>query len=174
MSSPDIGRQVESWWQQHVADRQSGQARGLAARLRRRTAIEVLAEPAVHKLADSLHTRDAERLLRLVRVLAELRGTSATSLPRLLGRGDPKPLSTARFQTVMRGEGDELTTALIRAIRGLGAADARACNIAALARDLWFWDDATRARWTFEYFAAPVPETLTPAAPHPDSEETLA
>ncbi|MFB2533185.1 type I-E CRISPR-associated protein Cse2/CasB [Paracoccus sp. p4-l81] len=169
MTPEDIGRTIRNWWAHEVADRDSGAARGLSARLRRRTGIEILAEKPVQDLAAALHSRNADRLIRLVRVLAELRGTAQASLPRLLGQGDPKTISPARFQTLMRAEGDELTTALIRAIRALGPADARACAVAALARDLWLWDDQTRARWTFEYYAAP-----TPAALQPDLQETPA
>lgn len=170
MTTLDYGPIIRDWWFTHVADRHSGAARGLSARVRRRTSIEILAEPQVQALAASLHTRDADRLVRLVRVLAELRGSAQTSLPRLLGQGgEQKTLSPARFQALMRAEGEDLTTALIRAIRALGPADARACAIAALARDLWFWDDRTRARWSFDYFAAPAPESL-----HSHSEETPA
>lgn len=159
-TSPLPGPIIRDWWLRHIADRESGAARGLAARIRRRTGVEILTEPAVQELARALNTRDADRLIRLLRVLAELRGRSKESLPRLLGRGDPKALSPARFQALMRAEGDELATALIRAIRALGPADARACAIAPLARDLWFWNDRIRARWSFDYFGAPLPGAL--------------
>lgn len=172
---PEVGLLIRDWWAGALADRQTGAARGLAARVRRNTPIEVLAEPQVQELHDRLYKatgigRDADRLLRLVRVLAELRGSSQRSLPRLLGGAEPA-LSPARFQKLMRAEGEELTTALIRAIRALGSADSRACAIAALGRDLWFWNDRTRARWTFDYFGAPIPRSLEDA-PQTDTEET--
>lgn len=168
MTPEEIGPAIRSWWQTELADRQSGAARALTARIRRGTGIEIVAEPGVQRLARILGSRDAARLIGLVRVLAELRGSAQSSLPRILG-GDAPKLSPARFQNLMRAEGEDLTAALIRAIRALGPADARACAIAALARDLWFWDDRTRARWAFDYFGAPHPEAL-----HATPEETDA
>lgn len=157
--SDKTGEMIAAWWRNSLGDRQSGAARGLAARLRRGSGIEALAEPRVQALAGDLESRDAPRILRLVRVLAELRGDYGGALARRLGGAEPV-LSTARFQMLMRADGDDLTAALVRAIRALGPADARACNVAALGRDLWFWDDKTRARWTFDYFGAPVPTPL--------------
>ncbi|MDO5647524.1 type I-E CRISPR-associated protein Cse2/CasB [Paracoccus sp. (in: a-proteobacteria)] len=155
----DHAQAIRDWWAASLADRHSGAARGLAARIRRGTGIEILAEPAVQKLATTLNTRDAGRLIGLVQVLAELRSDTGTTLARRLG-GDPPALSTARFQRLMRSDAGERTTLLIRAIRSLPEPG---CNIAALGRDLWFWNDPVRARWTFDYFAAPVPEMLTTA-----------
>ncbi|MDO5614390.1 MAG: type I-E CRISPR-associated protein Cse2/CasB [Paracoccus sp. (in: a-proteobacteria)] len=163
VDSLDIGQIIRNWWAANLADRQSGAARGLAARLRRAQGIEALAEPAVQDLAQRLGTRDALRLIALVKVLAELRGESGATLARRLGGREPA-LSTARFQRLMRSDRDALTTALIRAIRSLPDP---ACNIAALGRDLWFWNDKTRARWSFDYFAAPIPEKLKPAEATP-------
>lgn len=157
----DPGKIIRDWWAANLADRQSGAARGLAARLRRGTAIELLTEPAVQRLAQNLTSHDALRIVGLVRVLAELRGETGTTLARRLGGNDPA-LSPARFQRLMRSDGEDRGAALIRAIRSLPDP---ACNIAALGRDLWFWDDRTRARWSFDYFAAPVPDALkTPEA----------
>lgn len=173
MSGTDYGAVIRGWWGTHLADRQAdrqaGAARALAARLRRADRVEALFEPAVQELAAALGSRDADRIFGLVRVLAELRGTDQASLPRLLGQGDPKTLSPSRFQALMRADGDDLTLRLVRAIRALGPAEGRRCAIAALGRDLWFWNDQTRARWAFEYFGASVPAAL-----HPHSEETSA
>ncbi|MDO5603769.1 MAG: hypothetical protein Q4G25_01275 [Paracoccus sp. (in: a-proteobacteria)] len=152
----DRGQIIRDWWAARIAPRDSGAARGLAARLRRRQGIELLAEPAVQELAQKLKTRDAARVIGLVRVLAELRGEHGGRLARRLGGQDPV-LSRARFQRLMRSDGEVLTTGLIRAIRSLPDP---ACNVTALGRDLWFWDDKTRAAWSFDYFAAPLPETL--------------
>lgn len=154
----DPGAIIADWWRGHLLDRQTGAARGLAARLRRAEGIEALLEPQVQSLAHSLRSQDSARLLRLVRVLAELRGDHGGTLARRLGGAEPV-LSTARFQTLMRAADEDLATALVRAIRSLGPEN-RACNIAALGRDLWFWNDKTRARWTFDYFGAPLPAPL--------------
>lgn len=162
MISTDHGAVIRDWWATNLADRNAGAARGLAARLRRADMTEALCEPAVQELAGLLRSRDAGRIFRLVRVLAELRGTDQASLPRILGQGDPKTLSPSRFQALMRADGDDLTLRLVRAIRALGGTDRRRCAIAALGRDLWFWNDQTRARWAFDYFGATVPAVLYP------------
>ncbi|WP_116133445.1 type I-E CRISPR-associated protein Cse2/CasB [Tropicimonas sp. IMCC34043] len=149
------GQIVLGWWSHQIADRQSGKARALAARLRHATAIEALSEPQVHALAQALNLRDAAPLLRLVTVLARVRDHENRPLARRLG-GDPPAMSAARFQRLMRAEGEELTAALCRAL----PMAANKCNVAALGQDLLRWDDTTRARWTFHYFGAPAPESL--------------
>lgn len=163
---PDRGGIILGWWQANIGRRDSGAARALGARLRRRDDIEILCEPAVHQLAQALALRDAGSLLRLVRVLAEFRGNDRTSLARRLGGTDPA-ISTARFQRLMRSEGEALTQALVRAVRMLSPAEGRSCNIVKLGQDLLLWDhphwgDRIRARWSFEYFSQSVPEALQP------------
>lgn len=139
------------WWRRSLANRDSGAARALAARLRRATGLEVLVEPAVQDLARRLGfaAADAERLLRLVQVLAELRETDAAPLARRLGG----VLSPLRFQRLMRAQDDAFVTQLRRA---LVMADRR-CNAHRLAGDLLAWEhsdrgDAVRAQWCFDYF----------------------
>lgn len=171
MTAPDHAAIFRQWWKDHLEDRQTGAARGLGARLRRADGVEALAEPAVQTLAAQLGTRDGARLYGVIRVLAELRGSGGESLPRALGGPEPK-LSLARFQRLMRAEGEERTAALVRAIRAMGPAPARACAIGALGRDLWLWSDPVRARWTFDYFHAPVPGALDPSdAPEPQEAD---
>jgi len=159
------------WWTARIADRNSGAARGLAARLRRATPLEVLGEPAVQMLARELgfdHAR-AETLVRLVQVLAELREADAMPLARRLGGPEPA-MSPLRFQRLMRATGDEATIVLRRAIT---MADRR-CNVARLAADLLVWDhpewgDAARRRWIFDYFAAPQPGAADPSPQETDA-----
>lgn len=152
------GQIIRHWWGEYLGDRDSGAAKGLAARLRRADPLQVLCEPAVHVLASRLDTREPERLTRLVRVLAELRGDNKDRLAKRLGGPEPV-LSLMRFQRLMRSDSEALTTALVRAVHYLKT-ESRSCSIAALGSDLWFWDDRTRAKWTFDYFAAPQPESL--------------
>ncbi len=145
------------WWRGALADRDSGVARGLAARLRRADALGVLAEPAVQALARRLGMgpADAPRLAGLVQVLADLRADDRAPLAaRLAG-----VLSPLRFQRLMRVEGEEFTTQLRRAIL---MADRR-CDVARLAGDLLAWDhpewgDEARARWCFQYFGGSLDE----------------
>lgn len=167
---PNRGERVAAWWRTQLADRDSGAARGLAARLRRADALAALAEPAVQDLARQLGLGLAQAgvLERLARVLAELRENDAHSLARRLGGPEPV-MSHLRFQRLMRAEGEEFTTALRRAI----VMAERRCNVARLAADLLVWDhpewgEAARRRWIFDYFAAPQPGA------DPVSEETSA
>ena len=153
------GEAAAAWWRSAVADRDSGPARALAARLRRAEGVEVLAEPAVQQLARRLGMgpRDAGPLMRLVRVLAELRQDAPEPLARRLGGAEPV-LSTLRFQRLLRASGAEFEPQLRRA---LVMADRR-CHVARLAADLLVWDhpewgDPVRARWCFDYFGAPPP-----------------
>lgn len=174
----DPGEIIRNWWHVNIAERDSGAAKALAARLRRRGDIEILCEPAVHQLAQALHLRDtdrlystdrplgSDRLLRIVRVLAEFRGDDRMPLARRLG-GPDLAISPARFQRLMRSDSKALTAALVRAAHMLGPAETRSCNIARLGQDLLLWDhprwgDRIRARWSFEYFDGSVPETLQP------------
>lgn len=144
------------WWREALANRESGAARGLAARLRRADGVAVLAEPGVQGLARRLGMGSAQAgdLIRLVQVLAELRDGDGASLARRLGG---EVLSPLRFQRLMRARDAEFTTQLRRAIL---MADRR-CNVARLAGDVLVWDhpdwgDAARARWCFDYFGAPL------------------
>lgn len=142
-----------AWWLHEIAPRDIPAAKGLSARLRRAAPLAVLCEPAVIQLhaALGLHPAQADRLVRLATLLAEIRETSADTLARRLGGAEPV-LSSLRFQRLLRAEGDELTDHLRRAIV---MAD-RICNVAALASDLLNWE-AARPRWCFHYFGAEAP-----------------
>lgn len=157
------GQIILGWWSHQIGDRESGAARALAARLRRAGMIEALSERQVHQLAQTLEIRDARRIARLVTVLAHVRAHDPAPFARRLGREatarrndkNQSPMD-ARFQRLMRAEGDELTLGLIRALPLIG----QACNVAALGEDLLFWNDKARARWSFHYFGADLPATL--------------
>ncbi|SET87538.1 type I-E CRISPR-associated protein Cse2/CasB [Oceanicella actignis] len=158
---PTRGERAAAWWRERLANRDSGAARGLSARLRRAHALAALAEPQVQALARDLGLGEgqADTLLRLVWALAELRESDGHSLARRLGGPEPV-MSHLRFQRLMRAEGEEFSTALRRAIV---MADRR-CDVARLAADLLVWDhpqwgEAARRRWIFDYFAAPAPGT---------------
>ncbi len=146
---------IRRWWTDNLADRQAPRARALSARLRRADPLAALAEPEVHELARALVLRDGARLSRLVRVLAQFRSDLPVTLPRRLGGAEPV-LSNLRFRRLLLAEGEDLALLLIRA----APMAERACHIGRLGRDLLAWNDRTRARWAFDYFAAPVPERL--------------
>mgnify|MGYP006282298183 FL=1 len=177
---PNLGTTVLSWWSTHLAADRSD-ARALSARLRRATApSQVLSEAAVHVLLTRLRSearlgeavlRDPVRIYRLVTVLAHvMTHTPKTPLFALAGRRasrgpDRLVLSHLRFQKVLMARPEELATTLRRV---LAMTEGRA-NVAALARDLIFFDDSTRQRWCFDYFqsSAAIPQT-------PSKEETSA
>lgn len=146
---------IGAWWRDHIGDRNSSHARGLAARLRRAGPIEALSEPSVFKLAQSLGTADPERIFRVVAVLAHLRGNTPRRAAQAFGTGDPSVLSHLRFQRILRSDGEALSTAIIRALPLID----RSCNAGALGADLFFWGDATRTRWIFDYHGAAQPGT---------------
>lgn len=152
-----VGSIAFGWWAEYLEPRDTNpSARALSARLRRAGPIEILCEPAVHQLAQALHVsgggREAEKLVRLACLLAEVRERDAASLAHRLGGKEPV-LSRGRFEKLIRAEGENLTDLLRRAIMMAG----RRCNVGALARDLWYWNDKTRTDWCFGYFHADVP-----------------
>lgn len=174
----DRGAIIRAWWQANIANRDSGRARALSARLNRAGPVEALAEAEVHDLAKALHLRDPERpgrLIRLVRVIAAVRENAPQRLAQRLGGAEPV-LSTLRFQRLVRATDDELTTGLRRVLPMVD----RACNVAALGVDLLDWDhpergDAIRAHWCFDYFGARAPSaTGESEVATPDPEETDA
>jgi len=150
------GKTILKWWGSAL-DRETAQGRGLSARLRRATPVEMLCEPRVHELARELRMEDADRLVRLVTLLAEVREHVARPLAKELGGGDPRPFSELRFQKLMRASGDELVGSLRRAIKMVG----HRCNVAALGEDLIFWSEQTRMTWCFHYFGAEAPKSIS-------------
>jgi CRISPR system Cascade subunit CasB len=152
-AKPSSGAIAMAWWVVNIADKESGKARGIAARLCRALPMQVLCEPVVHDLAGKLDLQPAQagQLVQLATLLANVRTHSNETLAKRLVGDDPK-LSTLRFQRLMRADGDELTDHLRRAII---MAD-YTCNVAALAGDILHWD-AARPRWCFHYFGADAP-----------------
>lgn len=148
--------EVLDWWQHNIGDRNNSAARGLAARLRRASAVEALAEQQVHQLGRRMGLNgpyDGPRLADIARTLAEVRENSSETLFRRLGPSKPDAedavLSRLRFQRLLRSEGEERLTAVRRAIT---MADRR-CNVAQLGRDLrWLDNERTLQRWCFDYF----------------------
>lgn len=142
------------WWSREIKPREIPAARGLAARLQRAAPLAVLCEPKVQDLAKALGIGpgQAERLVQLAVLLAEVREHGGETLARRLGEGENPRLSSLRFQRLMRADGEELADQLRRAIL---MAD-RKCNVAALAADLLNWE-AARPRWCFHYFGADAP-----------------
>lgn len=151
----DVGKAILRWWAAEL-DRETAHGRRLSATMRRAGPVAVMSEPAVHKLARELGIKDADRLVRLATLLAEVREHVPHTLAKVLGGTEPD-LSQLRFQKLMRAEGDELVSGLRRAIKIAG----HRCNVAALGQDLLFWSDKTRMTWCFHYFGAEAPAQIS-------------
>lgn len=180
-----IGERCREWWAEYC-DPMSGDP-AVRARLRRcRSVAEVLTvAPAIglaRRLGGVRIERNAldnrfERALGLARILVHVSSNAPEPIMRVAGYahfpgdrdsgddGNRPLLSETRFKRLLLAPpGEELLTMLIRL---LAQVDGRA-NIARLAQDVWWWNDRTRERWAFEYYAAGV------AAPtQQDSEEEI-
>jgi CRISPR system Cascade subunit CasB len=87
----------------------------------------------------------------VAQVLAAVRTHGQLSLARRAGQDGR--MSHARFDRLIRAEGNDLTTAILRALPFVE----RTCNVGRLGADLWFWGDAVRTRWCFDFFGGEVP-----------------
>jgi CRISPR system Cascade subunit CasB len=154
-SMSDVGKTIAHWWCQEL-NRETSHGRRLSATLRRAGPVAALSEPRVHLLAQTLGIKDADRLVRIVTLLAEVRDNDDRTLAKVLGGAEPA-LSQLRFQKLMRAEGGELVTGLRRAIK---IAKHR-CNVEALGADLFYWSDKTRMTWCFHYFGAEAPKQIS-------------
>ena len=168
------GTVCAAWWHQTFGN-DDGAARMTRARLRRCvTALEALSVEAVHdlnaRLRDAGHRPAADRLALLATVLAHVSEHGSLRLATALGRREykdaPRVLSSLRFQSLV-GTTDptELITALRRAMAIVRASP---IDVAALATDLYRWDQSVRTAWCFQYFGAST------AAPEHHSQELPA
>ena len=169
----DVGTICRCWWAE-LTNRDIGRARADLARLKRAPGVaEALAVQAVHdlnrrlvKVKRGLRHRP-ERLALIAMTLAQVKEHTRLSLAHRMGQGEPKPLSEIRFTALIQTrEAADLVAPLRRAL----AATGQGADVALLARDLFHWNDDTRAEWCFDYYGAPD------AAPDADrnTEETEA
>ncbi|MFN8669397.1 MAG: type I-E CRISPR-associated protein Cse2/CasB [Gemmatimonadaceae bacterium] len=168
-----IGERCRLWWAEYCAPNDGDPATRARLRRCRSTAEALTIAPAIglaRRLGGVVERRDAldtrfERSLTLARLLAHVSVDDSMSVMRVVGYqhfpgdrdapddGNRPLLSETRFKRLLLNPaGEELLTALIRL---LAQVDGRA-NIARLAQDVWWWNDRTRERWAFEYFAAGV------------------
>lgn len=145
---------ILGWWSRELGGRESGAQKSLSAKLRRGDDVSVLCQKQVHDLAQALDLRDGARIARLVRVLAHVREHVGPHLPRKLGAGDPPNLSPQRFERLVQAEGEDLETAIRRALPQVGYA----ANVAHLGEALLFWGDKVRTNWCFDYYGADAPQ----------------
>ena len=162
----------KAWWAACiVAD--TGSARRARAELRRSASVtDVLSLAATHELHrrlvgagyDLRKRRDGPDRLALIAVaLAHVTQDLGTTAAQRFGTGDRKALSELRFNALIRAkEPRQLMRPLARALRIVESG----ASVGRLATDLYWWSDATRNRWCFEYHGA--------ADARPIAEETLA
>jgi CRISPR system Cascade subunit CasB len=159
------------WWRTWLRPPEdTAAARALRAKLRRADTLEALSEARVHDLVVTM-----PRLAQCPHVLADIACTLALvethvwqKLARRLGSGSEPAMSKLRFEKLMRSSRKELPVALRRA---LAMAD-YSCDVEALARAIFDWDDAARGEgvridWWFDYYhvdkhseEAPKPDTI--------------
>lgn len=154
------GTVCADWWRQTLAD-DAASGPMVRARLRRCAApVEALTVEAVHDLNGQLraagHRPGAGRLALVAIALAHVDGNGNRRLAEAFGqrerRGGPRALSELRFQALLHAaDCTELIAPLRRAmasVRGMPV------DVAALAADLYRWNEDTRIAWCFQYYGA--------------------
>ena len=146
---PDIGAAAAHWWRTALAD--TGPGRMTRARLRRcDTPAEALAVEATHTLHSALGggmKEQGDRLALIAIALANVSESHAKTAAERMG----ETVAPMRFQTLIR---TEKPADLIRPLRRALAQIEQSANVAALARDLFYWGEAVRNRWCFAYYGA--------------------
>ena len=76
------------------------------------------------------------------------------------GLTDPM-VSASRFERLIRTPKEGLPTAIRRVLPMVD----RRCDVGRLGADILYWNEATRIRWTFDYYRTegPVEHAVTPA-----------
>jgi CRISPR type I-E-associated protein CasB/Cse2 len=165
---------VVHWWAGLYPDpahHMRGDAGARASIRRAASLFEVMLQPACHVMFAKVRDKagrdylsggtQLQRLALAGAVLCELRTTqqSGTAFTRALGansKDEPAPLSPLRFQNLMaamnRDGEDDALTALRRAITMLKD---NPVNVRGMVRDILFYNDETRIRWTYAYYNTP-------------------
>lgn len=166
---------AREWWARYCGARDADP--GVRARLRRcRTPVEALSVRPAIVLArqlgvpQALPEREEWRLIRalnLARVLAHVTNDDRSRTP-MQAAGwrsfpgerkesdvpDGRPiLSELRFRRLIDVEsGEEQVTAFVRLVRQLDGS----VDVAGLAKAFLYWNDRTKKRWAFDYYAAGI------------------
>lgn len=156
--SDEINKVCFNWWVELTNPRLANSRADLARIRRANGPVEALTITAVHTLYTGLTEAyvdlrfQPERLTLLALTLAHLKTNRAEPAARQMGRGDPPKLSSMRFNHLIRATTpEELMTPMRRALKLID----NSANVGQLARDLYWWNDTTRARWCFDYYGAP-------------------
>ena len=171
------GAVCAAWWRRTFgAD--DGAARMVRARLRRcATPAEALAIEAVHDLNAQLRATGyrpgADRLALVAIVLAHVTENGNRRLAEVFGRREsrdgPPALSGLRFQTLVQTTDPAGLIAPLR--RAMAIVRATPVHVAALAADLYRWNENVRNGWCFQYYGA---SDAAPAQSETDLEEIEA
>ncbi len=155
MSDFDIGTAALGWWKGALSD--SGPGRMARAQLRRcdspAEALQLEATHRLHRALGNKLTQKADHLALIAVALANLKENSTESAPTRMGQ----TLSALRFQTLIR---TETAADLIRPLRRALAQIDHTAHVAGLARDLFYWSEATRTTWAFAYYGATIPQII--------------
>ncbi|MGH8674000.1 MAG: type I-E CRISPR-associated protein Cse2/CasB [Burkholderiales bacterium] len=138
------------WW------RGLEQYRGDRAELRRCAGLlQVMQTEAFHAvrrrlIAAGMSESDSRnpRLAAIVALAAHAKGLSDESLPAAFSSGDKPPVSPLRLRQILdSADDDELFTRLRRVLPLIDGH----VNLPALAANVWYWGDAVRKRWVYDY-----------------------
>jgi CRISPR system Cascade subunit CasB len=140
-----LGSKAMTWWANAMcADRPAG--RQLSARIRRASSsVEVLSEPKVFELADSLQIKSPIQITLITKALSYVKEHDKNTLATLLGRGSN--MSDQRFRRLISTPYSDLDVAIRRSLAMTGGK----ANVAYLATDLLFWNERTQSRWCMDY-----------------------
>ena len=155
-TAPTIASVSATWWHATIAPPGS-KANAVRARLRRcTTPVEALLVEETHDLARRLAgtgidpTRNPAQLAAIAITLAHVDTAGHQRVAKLFAGDDKRrALSQIRFQKLLQSEDAmEISRRLVRVLPMID----RNAHIASLANDIFYWGDAVRTRWTFDYF----------------------
>ena len=171
------GAVCASWWRQTFAA-DDGASRMVRARLRRcATPAEALTIEAVHDLNAQLravgYRPAADRLALVAIILAHAAESGNRRLAEALGQRESKDgaraLSELRFQTLIHTTNHVGLIAPLR--RAMAIVRRTPVHVAALAADLYRWNENVRTSWCFQYYGA---SDAAPAQSETNPEEIEA
>ena len=147
-----LGDALQQWWE----DLQN--CPGDRAELRRAKSLaDIILLPVFHSACQRFrsffqHEQHWEsRLALILGLLAHVRQTSDKKLAWEMAspnKNEPPVLSELRFRRLLQRERPDLYLAMIRVLRILG----NQANLHDLAQSVYFWGDAVKRRWAFDYF----------------------
>ncbi len=136
------------WWQSLENNK------GTRAELRRcDTPEKVMFHPAFPRLCHRLEPLLGKewnwqpRLAAVIGLLSHVRSTTGQSLAYQMA-GNPPQVSELRFRRLLQRESDNIYGAMIRILQMLD----HTANLPDLMVSVFYWGDAVRKRWAFDYF----------------------